>query len=230
MRNNLLVLIIINLIFCNCSSIKVEKSDKVEQRIIFPQYSVIYNSDNETLVASVQFNKNNPAGILIKLSAHSSVSFNGNLLKMVEQKENGRLFYQYKNAESFPKKVVFEYINDEKNIFINSITINSFEIKEKKKKITSKGEKIYFSFSGSTFSEDETLEAIFSNEQNEVLYTFTPEVNNNRVIILPEMVPVKNGRYFLHFVRRENSSKVNAMDRGGLIETEYHSKKVEIIV
>jgi len=227
MKNYIFIFFVVGLFISGCSSIQTEKSNRVEQRIIFPQYSLTYDADSETLIASAQFNTNNPAGTFIKLSSNSSITFNENRLKATENRENFRFYYTYKSTETLPQKAVFEYVNDDKKQFTNAIHIHSFELKERTYFFKTKEEKV-IPFIGKALNENETLEGVVTNNNHEIINTFFPILRERSILISADMISLNSGRYFLHFIRRESSSKVNALDRGGLIEVEYHSKKIEV--
>lgn len=221
---------IIGILVMGCSSIKTERSDKVEQRIIFPQYMVSYDAENETLSASAQFNLNNPAGMLIKLSSRSKVTFNREKLKPLEDKDEGYFYYVGTWNQPLPKECLFEYINDDQEIFLNKIEMNAFELEGNISSIN-KESGATLSFEGKVLNEDETLECfIATDKENEesVLCSFFPEIAGHSIQIFPEMLPMSQGNYYLFFIRRKSSTEVNALDRGGLWETEYCSRKVKV--
>lgn len=228
----IVILTIVGFFLTCCSSVPTERSDKVEQRIIFPQYTISYNAENETFSASAQFNLNNPVGTLIKLSSRAKVTFNGEKLKAEVDKDQGRFYYSGTWNQPLPKECLFEYINDDKEIFLNKIELNAFELRGNTFSI-SKETGATFSFEGKFLNEDETLECfIVTDKENEesVLCSFFPEINGHFVQIVPEMLSVSLGNYYLFFIRRKSSTEVKALDRGGLWETEYCSKKVKVQV
>jgi len=221
---------IVGLFLTCCSSVKTEKSDKVEQRIIFPQYTISYDAENEIFSASAQFNLNNPAGTFIKLSSRSKVTFNGETLKSKEDKEGGKFYYTATWNQPLPKECLFEYVNNEQEVFLNKIDLNSFELEGNTFSI-SKESGATFSFKGKKLNEDETLECfIATDKENEesVLCSFFPEISGHSVQFFPRMLSVSPGNYYLFFIRRKSSTEVKALDRGGLWETEYCSKKVKV--
>ena len=77
-KSHLFIYIFTSLIFIisSCQSVEREKSNQVEQRLIFPQYTVSYDAESGNLTATAQFNLNNSAGSLIQLSSKSEVLFN----------------------------------------------------------------------------------------------------------------------------------------------------------
>lgn len=224
------ILIVVGLFLTCCSSVTTERSDKVEQRIIFPQYTISYNAENETFSASAQFNLNNPAGTLIKLSSRAKVTFNGEKLKAEEDKNEGRFYYAGTWNQPIPKECLFEYVNDDQEIFLNKIELNSFELEGNAFSI-SKETGTTFSFKGKILNEDETLECFIATDkeiEESVLCSFFPEIIGHSIQLFPEMLSVSPGNYYLFFIRRKSSTEVKALDRGGLWETEYCSKKVKV--
>lgn len=218
-------------IISSCQSVEREKSNQVEQRLIFPQYTVSYDAESGNLTATAQFNLNNSAGTLIQLSSKSEVLFNQKKLKLIEDKENQKIFYSIKSDEILPKKLIFEYTNDIKNTFINKVYINPIVIRGKDIKIN-KQEGVVIPFIGETFSLDETLDCIIT-VNNTIISNFSPDINSERKIIFlspSNLANINNGEYTLHFVRRQSSTQVFAMDRGGYWETEYFSKKISISI
>lgn len=215
-----------------CQSVEREKSNHVEQRLIFPQYTVSYDAELENLTASAQFNLNNSVGTLIQLSSKSEIFFNQKKLKLVEDKDNKRIFYSIKSDDMLPKKLIFEYTNDDKSTFINKVYMNSFVVKEKNIRIN-KQKGVIIPFFGKRFSSDETLECIMTTTNNTIISNFSPDLNAERktVFLSPSIFSnLNNGEYMLYFVRRQSSTQVFAMDRGGYWETEYFSKKIAISI
>jgi hypothetical protein len=232
-KSHLFIYIFTSLIFIisSCQSVEREKSNQVEQRLIFPQYTVSYDAESGNLTATAQFNLNNSAGSLIQLSSKSEVLFNQKKLKLIEDKENQKIFYSIKSDEILPKKLIFEYTNDIKNTFINKVYINPIVIRGKDIKIN-KQEGVVIPFIGETFSLDETLDCIIT-ANNTIISNFSPDINSERKIIFlspSNLANINNGEYTLHFVRRQSSTQVFAMDRGGYWETEYFSKKISISI
>lgn len=224
------ILIVVGFFLTCCSSVTTERSDKVEQRIIFPQYTISYNAENETFSASAQFNLNNPAGTLIKLSSRAKVTFNGEKLKAEEDKNEGKFYYAGTWNQPIPKECLFEYVNDDQEIFLNKIELNSFELEGNAFSI-SKETGTTFSFKGKILNEDETLECFIATDkeiEESVLCSFFPEIIGHSIQLFPEMLSVSPGNYYLFFIRRKSSTEVKALDRGGLWETEYCSKKVKV--
>jgi hypothetical protein len=108
--------------------------------------------------------------------------------------------------------------------------MNSFEL-EGNTFSFSKESGATFSFKGKILNEDETLECFIATEKENkesVLCSFFPEISGHSVQISPQMLSVSPGNYYLFFIRRKSSTEVKALDRGGLWETEYCSKKLKV--
>lgn len=229
---NYKLLFLISFVFFlfSCNSNKYKKSDTVEQRIIFQNYTLSYDAEKTSLSVKVSFTCNNPSGISLILRKGSEVTFNGEALEGDFDEKEG---YCYKEifAGELPAKLLFRYQNNEQRIFDNYLKINKFEIKNSSNPIISKNSGIALSYSGPGFSDDEVLICkFFQGDQNGI--AIEPRILSSSVIeITPELVRnVPAGKYECQFIRTLTSSDVKSMDRGGWYSSEYISKKVKITI
>lgn len=211
-----------------CSG-SVVRSDKVEQALIFQQYNVTYDAESGELVATAKFNENNAAGASIRLSDNAQVTFNS--AEMRREKEASSVIYRVKqSAEALPDALAFQYQNDDGQIFDNALQLKTFALKTDRLRLHRATENV-FTFSGSVFLENEILEAVLVKE-DEIVGTLYPEIIDSHKINIDfgDLPNFQAGEYALYFVRIVSSIEVNALDRGGLWETEYQTKRYEVVV
>lgn len=225
LRNVLLInLLAFVLTACNSSV----TSDKVEQRIIFPTYFVSYDASQHTLLATAVFNTDNESGEFVQLSSNCKLSFNEQEMKKSSEKEKPCFYsFEQKDIESFPDQAVFSYKNDGGVIFSNKLNINSIHIKDL---TLQKGSANVIKYSGTLVNDDETVVMVLTRDGKQ--YELNLEPADNKVLVLdaPSLSTLKPGQYEAFLMRTSYTTKVNAMDRGGCAETEYHSEIYKITI
>jgi len=221
-------------LFMSCNIGNYKMSNAIEQRIIFPQYQVQYDAQTNQFEAMVYFTVDNPAGLSVKLSDKSSISFNKKPLNVVQNDSTKHYFYHF-TTDTLPNLLQFCYINDEGNIFENSLIMKKIEIVGGNTITISKSLGGGLNCSGQSFisnGEDEELISCQLAQKGKNPFCFTINIldkhqisiNNNML----DEVPV--GQYECRFVREMSNSDIKAMDRGGLITSVYLSKFYTLII
>ena len=221
-----LIIIILTIIVGACHP--VITSNKVEQRIIFPSYSVHYDASTQILTATVTFQKDNESGEYIKLSDDSYIFLNEDALKQMSDKERSCFYFlEKKEVENCPDRLQFNYANDEGKIFSNQMIIRTIQISDVN---LNKNQDNSLRYKGTAIDEDETITLVLKNDEQQ--YELQPEVgDNNSLIVSASMLhDVKAGTYEAYLLRTTYSTSVKAMDRGGNAETGYHSKSYKITI
>lgn len=225
-HHKILLFFTLSLILAACNP--CVKSNKVEQRIIFPSYSAQYDAATQSLTATVTFQKDNESGEFIKLSSDSYVFFNQDAMKQMSDKERPcYYFFEKTDVAECPENVMFSYNNDEGRIFSNQLNIKSIQIAEVS---LSRNQDNLVKYMGLPLTEDETISLVLTKDDHQ--YEISPEVaeNNNLLISASMLQELKAGTYDAHLQRTSYSTSVKAMDRGGSAETSYHSKSYKITI
>lgn len=224
--SKILSIIVLAFVLTACDS--SVSSSKVEQRIIFPSYSVYYDAEAQTLTATVAFQTDNESGDYIKLSKNSSISFNQQSMKQLSDGEK-ECFYMctQKDVEAFPDRLNFEYQNDDGDVFTNELKLKSIQISDFR---LNKNEVNVIQYKGKDIDEDETITLILKNGDKQ--YEILPDVGDNHQMLIDNSMlrDVKSGSYEGYLLRTSYSTGVNAMDRDGSAETTYHSKIYTITI
>ncbi|MCQ2264690.1 MAG: hypothetical protein MJZ46_01430 [Bacteroidales bacterium] len=224
--SKILSIIVLAFVLTACNS--SVSSSKVEQRIIFPSYSVYYDAEAQTLTATVAFQTDNESGDYIKLSKNSSISFNQQSMKQLSDGEK-ECFYMctQKDVEAFPDRLNFEYQNDDGDVFTNELKLKSIQISDFR---LNKNEVNVIQYKGKDIDEDETITLILKNGDKQ--YEILPDVGDNHQMLIDNSMlrDVKSGSYEGYLLRTSYSTGVNAMDRDGSAETTYHSKIYTITI
>lgn len=212
--------------FTSCSS--SVSSSKVEQRIIFPHYHVLYDANSNSLMATVTFQTDNESGEYVKLSKSSKISFNQTSMQLKSDKERpSYYFFEQKGVESFPDAAVFEYSNDDEESFINKLHVKSVVISD----ITlQKSGTNTIKYAGKPLNDDEELMLVLGKDGERIEIQAEPVDGKMLLIDAASLRSVKPGKYEGYLVRTFYTTFVNAMDRGGVAETVYHSEIHTIIV
>lgn len=224
--SKILSIIVLAFVLTACNS--SVSSSRVEQRIIFPSYSVYYDAEAQTLTATVAFQTDNESGDYIKLSKNSSISFNQQSMKQLSDGEK-ECFYMctQKDVEAFPDRLNFEYQNDDGDVFTNELKLKSIQISDFR---LNKNEVNVIQYKGKDIDEDETITLILKNGDKQ--YEILPDVGDNHQMLIDNSMlrDVKSGSYEGYLLRTSYSTGVNAMDRDGSAETTYHSKIYTITI
>ncbi|MBO4655651.1 MAG: hypothetical protein J5644_08905 [Bacteroidales bacterium] len=222
----ILIITFLTFVFAACHP--VVTSNKVEQRVIFPSYSVHYDATEQTLTAQVTFQTDNESGEFIKLSGESDVLCNQDAMKQMSD-DDKPCYYFYERTEmtDCPEVVNFSYVNNEGNEFHNRLKIRIIQISDM---TLSKTQDTPFGYKGTAIDEDETITLVLKKDKQQ--YELQPEVADNNMLIVPATMlrDVKAGTYEAYLLRTTYSTSVKAMDRGGSAETSYHSKSYKITV
>jgi len=204
------------------------KSNKVEQRIIFPSYSAQYDAATQSLTATVTFQKDNESGEFIKLSDDSYIFFNQDAMKQMSDKERPcYYFFEKTDVAECPENVMFSYNNDEGRIFSNQLNIKSIQIAEVS---LSRNQDNLVKYMGLPLTEDETISLVLTKDDHQYEISLEVAENNNLLISASMLQELKAGTYDALLQRTSYSTSVKAMDRGGSAETSYHSKSYKITI
>lgn len=231
MRNfhiKILLFLFISAVTLSCRSDKHVKSDKISQRIIFQQYHISYDAENENLVATASFTENNPTGTPVLLTKKSTVSFNGEALEQTT--EDGNICYQLAEKKEKIGSLMFEYTNNDGDSFKNKGILSSISLKSKSLTISKKSG-VTIPFSGPDFTDDETLICTFFRNDKSIT-SFSMAIPSGKYITISSglIQQLSKGNYTCQFTRTISSSDIKAMDRGGLAEGEFVSKKINVTI
>ncbi len=203
------------------------KSNKVEQRIIFPSYSAQYDAAAQNLTATVTFQTDNESGNYIKLSSDSYVYCDQEKMEQKTDKERPCYYHAERNAASCPDAIHFNYNNDEGMIFNNKLIIKTIQISDIS---LDKNQDNSIKYKGLPIDEDETLNLVLEKDGHQ--FELSPDVSENNLLIISASMlhELKPGDYEGHLQRTSYSTSVKAMDRGGNAVTTYCSEKYKITI
>lgn len=223
---SLSVLYILIMTFCSgCHFGKYEKSDAVEQRIIFPQYSVVYNDESQSTIVSAIFSVNNPAGKSLCLNDKSSIACNGESLRGKYDNDLDQYAYNRQFDGQWIENWAFEYINNDEQKFENAISVGKLDLGIETLNISKSAGITYLHFKGSQMTEEETIELMIGDDAISLM------ASGNQIIFSGELFDdVAVGVYDGVFVRSHITSDIKAMDRGGSISAQYKTKKIKISI
>lgn len=214
-------------LFVSCDSTKYKSSDRVEQRLIFQQYSIYFDQEKSVFWAKVCFTLNNPSGTSIKLAKGSKVFLNRNLLEGSFHDE--KFYYSFQSDSKLPDHFEFQYINNDEDTLTNHFSMKTFEVENPNHTNWSKNSGVFLSYTGQIFGDDEALSCILFQNQEPVA-TIEIELSGKKsFFISPDYLSdIPEGKYNCRFVRSFSSSKITGMERGGNFECEYYSKMIPI--
>ena len=221
----LIVSIGISLCLAACHSGKYEKSDTVEQRIIFPQYSVIYDDATQSTTVSAVFSVNNPAGRSLCLSKPSSITCNGEKLNGKFDSESKQYTYSLPFNGQFIENIMFEYTNNNERVFRNDVALHKLDLGVDHLNISKSSDITHITFTGKHLSDEETVELYLGDDMISLM------TQGNRIMLSGEQFQeIADGVYDGVFVRTLLSSDIQSLDRGGSISAQYKTKKIKISI
>lgn len=219
--HKIISLLFVVLLLISCQS--ELRSDKVEQRIIFPSYIIDYDAAQQLLEAKTTFQCNNESGEYVRLSKKSFIRFNDEKMKW----KSGSYFLKKEGDKSLLDSLVFQYRNDEEDTFINRFFMKSIEFADCTLR---KGEDNYLRFFGKKMEEEEMATLVLTS--GDLRYELLLEATGSNTLLLESsnLGDVAKGSYSGQLQRTLYSTAVNAMDRGGCVETNYHSEIHKVII
>lgn len=220
------VFYILIMMFCSgCHFGKYEKSNAIEQRIIFPQYSVVYNNETQSTLVTAVFSVNNPAGASLCLNEKSGVSCNGESLRGKFDNDLNQYAYTRQFDGQWIENWVFEYVNNEGQKFENPISVGKLDLGIETLNISKSSGITALHFNGSPVSDEETIELMIGDEVIGLM------ANGNQIVFSGDLFEdVAEGVYDGIFVRTSLTSNIKAMDRGGSISAQYKTKTIKISI
>lgn len=200
-------------------------SEKVVQENIFQYYKVSYQSESKQFTVKAVFTVDHQTGDIIRLTDNSKVLFNNDELSVTINETE--CLYEKKYDGELPATLLFNYTNNNDSTFTNKLILRPFEIKQENI-ILQKGEENAISFSGMEFGPLESVVCQLMQEGKETIeIEVSPE--EKEIIIYREFLDgIQPGNYTGYFIRKNYENDIQAMDRGGLWETEYISTKKQI--
>ena len=220
-----IISIVLTLCLAACRSGKYEKSDTVEQRIIFPQYAVTYDDEAHSMNVSAVFSVNNAAGPSLCLSRPSNITCNGEKLNGKFDSESKQYTYSLQFDGQLIENILFEYTNNDGEVFRNDVAIRKFDLGVDHLNISKSADIAQINFNGKPLTDDETIDLYLGDEMISLV------TQGNRLVISGEQFSeIANGVYDGIFVRTLLSSDIFSMDRGGSISAQYKTKKIKISI
>ncbi|MBO4646224.1 MAG: hypothetical protein J5642_06875 [Bacteroidales bacterium] len=212
-----------SILFVGCRpKIKLVNSDEVDQNIIFQNYKAVYDENSNQLTMSAVFRVDNASGQLLKLTKDAGVKANQQDMKL------GDDGYYTVSSRNFLPVVEFEYVNNQQEKFVNKLTINKIEVTSNDI-VLDKAQINTLEFQGKEISERESISLVLTKDKESV--EIEADAEGHRVYVEPSYLScVDAGTYSVCFVRKNYDSNISAKDRGGVWESEYHSKLVKITV
>ena len=197
-------------------------SDKVNQNKIFQFYKASYDAESGKMNVTVMFRVDHRSGEKLHLSDPSKVTVNGQVMEINEQGDYTCSIGKYL------KVLPFEYTNNDNQQFKNSITTNTIAFNQENITL-SKTNTTRVKIKADPFEDSESVSCTFTkdNETVEIDLNFA----NGWITVTPdELEPLQTGEYTARLVRKNYSSQLQALDRGGEWESQYVSPSKKITI
>lgn len=228
MKNTILMITIfvVGFILNSCKSNETSDSNKVAQSEIYQSYFVEYDASQSEFEATASFRFGGENGTTLRLVDKSNVAYNNAPMSAQTSAWTGTSYSVKKNG-AVGIEHTFLYVNNDQESFKNMIPLMQAEPVLKNTTISkSKGVVIYWT--GVPLSSKDEIEILLSDSSQ--THYFSPKMVGATSITLNsnELKPVKAGNGELSIVRRVTLSLQNGKSIGGVIGSEYKSKRIPI--
>ena len=197
-------------------------SDKVDQNHIFQLYKTSYDAESGKTNVTAVFRMNHQSGEKLHLTDPSKVTVNGQVMEINDQGE------YTSNIGKYLKVLPFEYTNNDRQQFKNSIITNTIAFNQENISL-SKNSTTRIAIKAEPFEESESVSCMFTKDNETVEIDLNFE--NRWLTVTPdELEPLQAGEYTARLVRKNYSSQLKSMDRGGEWESQYISPSKKITI
>jgi len=197
-------------------------SDKVDQKHIFQFYKAIYDAGSGKMAVTAVFHMNHRSGEKLHLTEPSKVIVNGQEMEINDQGDYTSSIGKY--IQTLP----FEYTNNNSQQFKNSIITNTIAFKQENITLN-KNKTTHIAIKAEPFMESESVSCTLTKKDETVELDF--DFENGRLTVTPDMLdPVQPGEYTARLVRKNYSSRLKGLDRGGEWESQYVSPSKKITI
>jgi len=218
----------VGFILNSCKSNETSDSDKVAQSEIYQTYFVEYDASQNEFEASASFRFGGENGTTLRLVGKSNVVFDNKPMSAKTSAWTGTS-YQYKQNGEVGAEHSFLYVNNDAESFKNTIPLLKAEPLLQNNSI-SKSKGVVVSWNGMPLSAKDRIEIVLRDSVQS--HYFSPEIIGATSVSLKnkELMPLKIGNGELYIVRSVTLSLQNGKPIGGVIGSEYKSKRFAVTI
>lgn len=214
------------LFFASCVSNETANSDTVKQSEIYQSYTVTYDSGDKELTATASFRFGGSTGTSLALTAPSKVLFNDQEMAADKNLFTGTFYEINKQITAQPLVFAFEYADNDKKSYKNSVAIDAIDIDSYPKSIMKNGE-FEVSWLGSPLQNGESVSVTLEGKEFFSCTQNTSTVGATSVKFSKELLKdIKSGDADIVAKRTKSLSLKEASHLGGSITATYVSAKV----
>lgn len=216
----------ISLFLFSCASNETSESNKVAQSEIYQSYFVDYDASQNEFEATASFRFGGQNGTTLRLVDKSNVVYNNMPMSANTSAWTGTS-YQYKKNGAVGSEHSFLYVNNDNESFKNTVPLLMAEPILKNTSI-SKSKGAVISWNGMPLSSKDDIEIVIRDSVQS--HYFSPKLVGATSLTLKntDLMPVKIGNAEMYIVRRVTLSLQKTNPIGGVIGSEYLSKKVAV--
>lgn len=206
----------------SCASTEIANSEDVKQSKIYQSYYVIYDNQKEMVNAEAMFRFGGSGGTTLKLNEPSKVFVNNNLMEGDDRLFRG-MVYSYDNLDINTKSFKFQFIDTDKNEYINTHTIVPIQLQAPD--TISKTTPVSITWEGEPTGEAETviIEITDNADNKAVISTKLKQVNT--IKIQPnDLTKLQTGVANIQVIREKDVQLQNAAEIGGILHSTFKSK------
>lgn len=224
-----LISILASIIVWSCASNETANSDTVKQSEIYQTYSVTYDEANMELSATASFRFGGNHGTTLALTSPSYVRLNNEVLAQDNNMFAGT-FYQINKQIAFQGNYTFEYMDNDKKVYKNSVSLNTIAVASMESQMDVSKPYI-IEWKGLPLQNGESVNAIIETENYSTRTKMQSIVGSTTVTFLPEdLQSLPKGNANIQLERTSHSSLQQGSAIGGSITATYKSAKSGFII
>ncbi len=209
----------------SCASSEIANSEDVNQDKIHQFYGVYFNANNgDNYIVESQFRFGGNKGTTLRLSDPSAVTVNG---EEMNEETNVLRGCSYESSLSGKNQFEFLFKDTEEKEYKNSCEVWSAELKSFKE--IDAENSLQIKWIGAPLKSNETISLTIKDADSNMASTSTDVFGATYLIINPsDMGNILAGNAEAFLTRIYSNNLAEATDDGGIIYTEYISKKISI--
>ena len=222
-------LILLTIVFSNCSSNEIGESKDVAQDKIYQQYSVKYSEGNDKANVFAQFRFAGPNGTTLVLSKPSQLAFDDEVIKVDSSGGSGAFYVLERPIANFYGKhhFIFTDVNNKK--FDNDFSFDTVRLVNVPAS-ASKKQGLNLSFEAGALQPGDEISISSSNTDSSFSFTVRHEASDGNSIVIPakELMRQKNSEVKLEAtLSRKINLQQNTVE-GGELMIRYILKPVTV--
>lgn len=209
---------------------KAEESDEVNQLLIYTNYEMTYDSNQDLTTAKANFRKTTAVGRQIKLTGGSNVRFNNQLMPEITESLTSATYYELE-IPGFVEQGTFTWTDADGRVYNNHAAMRTADFPDDLNTIPAGGDYELFWW-GESITQEDRIRLTF-NVVGGSNKTYTQDAYPSESIVIPQsdLDDASPGSAQLELERRHRPELAEKTLSGGRLTIEYFSpvKSVSVV-